>query len=359
MSEAEQLPKSQRSHWWRILLAVIVLGLAVNLLLPQIAELERSWDVVKNLIWWAVGLSILAQALSYVFAGYMIHAILETTEQKISLWKCILIYMASFSVGLVTGGWVGSAAATVGWVKQENKDGHTALLAGSLPALLINASLIGLAFFGILYLLFVHNLTKGQLIQYLVILFILGLLTFGELAAMRFPRQASKALIWFIGRLARLFHRPFDPEKITSKIDHFAEVWHALGRKWLRPLIGALGYIACDMLTLFLFFLAAGYQLNPGVLLAGYSLPVILSKVAFIFPGGVGLVEVTMVAMFDSLKVPDAISVIAVLGYRLFSFWIPTILGFIVAAFLSRKSFKQSAKQILHITNNQAQNKQD
>jgi len=70
------------------------------------------------------------------------------------------------------------------------------------------------------------------------------------------------------------------------------------------------------------------------VLLIGYGLPLLLGKAAFVIPGGVGIVEGTMVALYDKLGVPDAVSVIVVLAYRLISFldpnhhWISTYILF-------------------------------
>ena len=92
------------------------------------------------------------------------------------------------------------------------------------------------------------------------------------------------------------------------------------------------------MFTLFFLFIAAGQPVNLAVLVAGYGLPLLLGKVAIIFPGGVGIVEGSMVALYNSLKIPNPISVVVVLGYRLISFWLPTIMGFLAAAVLSRKT---------------------
>jgi len=339
--------KFYRKRFWLIFVMVIVMGLAVNLLLPQIKALENSWNVVKNLTWWALGLAALGQVGFYFFAGYMIHSILDANNQKMSIFKGALIYMASFSIGLVAGGWVTGAAATVGWVRNENRDGQTALLAGALPPLFLHAGLIGLALLGILYLLLIHDLTPGQLIQYLIYLSILSVITFGELAALRYPKVATKVGIWIASRWAKLFHKSFDPQRIEDKMAQLVLVWHSLrGGRWLRPLLGALGVLASDMFTVFFMFLAAGYTLNPGTLLAGYSLPILLGKVIFLFPGGIGLVEVTMVALFGNLTKQSQISLVGTLGYRLFSFWIPTILGFVAAGYLSRHNFKRPKKHL-------------
>ena len=53
-----------------------------------------------------------------------------------------------------------------------------------------------------------------------------------------------------------------------------------------------------------------------------------------------------MVALYDSLKVPDEISVVVILGYRLLSFWLPTLLGFAAAAYLGGKSSGAAVKGI-------------
>ena len=43
-----------------------------------------------------------------------------------------------------------------------------------------------------------------------------------------------------------------------------------------------------------------------------------------------------MVAIYTSLGVPGAISVVVILSYRLLSFWIPSLLGFAVAVYLQK-----------------------
>ncbi len=335
--------KFYHKRFWMIVLMVIVLGLAVNLLLPQIKALENSWEVVKDLTWWALGLAIITQFLSYLSAGYMIHAIMAANDQKMSIWKGAMIYAASYSVGLVAGGWVAGAAATVGWVKSESRDGRVALLAGALPPLYLNASLTGLALLGIIYLLAIHDLSQGQLIQYLIYLGILSFITYGELLALRFPNKASSILIKLGGWWAKLFHKPFDAQIVSARIENFAQAWHGMrGHRWIKPFLGALGYLAGDMLTLFLLFVAAGRVLSPGFLLAGYSLPLLLSKVIFLFPGGIGLIEVTMIALFSNLTKARQISLVGTLAYRLISFWSTTIIGFVFAGILSRQTIKRS-----------------
>jgi hypothetical protein len=91
------------------------------------------------------------------------------------------------------------------------------------------------------------------------------------------------------------------------------------------------------MLTLYLLFIAAGHAVSPGILLVGYGLPQLLGKVSFL-PGGVGIIEGTMAAMYASLGVPNAVSVVVILTYRFISFWLPTLVGFLLIPYLQRAS---------------------
>jgi uncharacterized protein (TIRG00374 family) len=98
-------------------------------------------------------------------------------------------------------------------------------------------------------------------------------------------------------------------------------------------------------------FIAAGQRVGLGVLFAGYGLPFILGKIAFMVPGGVGVIEGGMVAFYTNLQVPNPVCVVVILGYRLFSFWLPGLLGFAAAAYLSRSqaiSKKEQAGNSTH-----------
>jgi hypothetical protein len=73
-------------------------------------------------------------------------------------------------------------------------------------------------------------------------------------------------------------------------------------------------------------------------LFAGYGLPLLLAKMAFIVPGGVGVIETSMAALFSSLSVPNDVTLVTILSYRLIAFWIPIFLGFVSYLTISRKA---------------------
>ncbi|HMC22813.1 MAG TPA: flippase-like domain-containing protein, partial [Thermoanaerobaculia bacterium] len=51
-----------------------------------------------------------------------------------------------------------------------------------------------------------------------------------------------------------------------------------------------------------------------------------LGRASFL-PGGIAVVEVAMAALYSELGVPPSTAIVAVLTYRLISFWLPALAG--------------------------------
>ena len=73
-------------------------------------------------------------------------------------------------------------------------------------------------------------------------------------------------------------------------------------------------------------FLAFRYQPGFGPLAVAYAAANIASAIP-ITPGGLGVIEVTLVAITVGFGAPRATAVIAVLGYRLVNYWLPLLPG--------------------------------
>jgi uncharacterized membrane protein YbhN (UPF0104 family) len=321
-------------RWLRNLLTLLLVGLAVHLILPQIATLEHSLQVIKGMTWWAVGLAAGAQVLSYLGSGLLLQAIAAMTGDRLSVVRGTLITTASYSIGLVAGGMVGSGAATYRWVHGSGVSAEGALLAGSLPALVYDGALLIISIFGLLYLLVVHKLTAAQALSFGLILLILSLLAAAIVWGARHRPQLTNLATRLTRRWATLRHRPYDPAPTQASVGRLLNAWDRLGDGgWRGPALGAAINTVFDMLTLYLVFVAAGHRVSPAVLLAGYGLPLLLGK-APLLPGGVGIVESTMTALYTGLGVPNAVVVVVVLIYRFFSFWLPSLLGFPLVPYL-------------------------
>ena len=135
------------------------------------------------------------------------------------------------------------------------------------------------------------------------------------------------------GFIARLRHKAQDRAATEAAVGRLLEGWDALLEGgWHGPVLGALLNTGFDMLTLAFLFLAAGHGVNIAVLVAGYGVPQLLGKLTVIL-GGIGVVEATMIGLYGTLGVPRPIAVVVVLGYRLLSFWLPTLAGIALATY--------------------------
>jgi uncharacterized protein (TIRG00374 family) len=325
-----------RSALVRSSLTLILMGLAVHILLPQIATFEHSLQVLRGMAVWAVGLALLSEALSYLSSGYLLRGIASLGGQDLPAARGMMITAASYSIGLVAGGLVGSSAAAYQWMRASKVDPEPAMLAGWLPGILDDMLLLLLALFGLLFLLISHNLTTLQLISFTLVIVLLGTIFGGAVWAIRHRSQVTYAALSVARRWAALRHRNHDPIPVENAMERlFLVASRFIAGGWRRTISGASLSILFDMAALYCIFVAAGHAVPPGVLLVGYGLPLLFGKLPLL-PGGVGIVETSMVALYDSLGVPDAVSVVVVLCYRLLSFWIPLIAGFPLIPFLQR-----------------------
>jgi len=322
---------------WRYVLPLVLLGLAVHVILPQLATLDHALQVIKGMALWAVVLAIVAQVLSYLGSGYLLRALVAMFGQRLSLIRSTLITMATSSIGLVAGG-LAYAAATYRWVRGNGVSAEGAVLAGWLPSLLNSAVLMVIGIFGLLRLLIARELSTLQAIGFGLTLLILNLIAGLVLWGVRHRPQLSRLAVWAASRWAKLRRCPYDPATAEATTERLFSAWDVLRTGgWRDPALGAALNTAFDMLTLYFLFIAAGHAVSLGVLLTGYGLPLLLGRVTFL-PGGVGIIEGTMAALYNGLGVPGGVTVVVILTYRFLSFWLPTLLGFPLVPYLQRVS---------------------
>jgi uncharacterized protein (TIRG00374 family) len=78
-----------------------------------------------------------------------------------------------------------------------------------------------------------------------------------------------------------------------------------------------------------------GYLDGVGPVIVAYTVALI-SAMLPITPGGIGIVEVIMTAVLAAFGIPAQIAAIAVIAYRLISFWLVNFVGAFAAMTLRR-----------------------
>lgn len=90
-------------------------------------------------------------------------------------------------------------------------------------------------------------------------------------------------------------------------------------------LLGAIAWWAFDIAVLWACFHAFGDPPSKAVIVMAYFVGMMAN--ALPLPGGIGGVEGGMIGSLIAFGVPGGLAVVAVLSYRAFSFWLPTIPG--------------------------------
>jgi len=314
-----------------------ILALAVFYLLPQLSSIEKSTVVLSTLKPWAILLALATQFFSYYGSGLAISKCVNLSGHKISVFRGMLINLASTSIGLVAGGMFGSTVSIFKWVKASGGDIEGSSLAASLPPVFIDIVLIFISIIGLIFLLFIHDLTKTQVIMFLIIMFLLNAICLMFVIAANYKENSTRIIMRIVRAGFRFFKKDFPSEKYIENIQHLFSTWDYLIRGgWKGPFLGSTLNIFFDILTIYFVFIASGKTISPIILIAGYGLPWLFGRMAFIFPGGVGVIESTMVALYTSLGIENSLATVVVLTYRVISFWFPTIAGFFTIPILKK-----------------------
>lgn len=82
-----------------------------------------------------------------------------------------------------------------------------------------------------------------------------------------------------------------------------------------------------DAAALWLSLAAFGWHADIGVLLVGYGVANLINALPELTPGWLGVLEASVAVTLSAFGVPPGIAVVAVLVYRLVSYWLPTAAG--------------------------------
>jgi uncharacterized protein (TIRG00374 family) len=326
LEEEEKKPSPLR--WLRWVVVLALLWLAYHLIKPQLGNLDQAAHVLRTMRPWAVALAVISEMMSYVALGYMMKRIVGLTGQHLTLHRAFGVTLASGSVGLIAGGLVGIGGSSFRWLRDAGIRAEGALLAGWLPTLL-NASTIGVfALIGMVELVLLQHLSTALWFAFGVSMAVLVAVAVAVFWASGHRAAAKRILCNVQAKWARLRKKEPRPEALMATVDRLFDAFHILKtRGWKAPVIGAALGVVMDMMCLFWLFVAARNLVTPGKLLSGYALPLLLGKVAVI-PGGIGLVEGTMIALYNGFGVPVATATVVVIAYRVIAFWMPNLLGF-------------------------------
>lgn len=118
-------------------------------------------------------------------------------------------------------------------------------------------------------------------------------------------------------------------ERFVTGFHELVQLFSRQPREGLRPFLDALACIGCEVLSIFIVYLAFGELVNPGMIGAAYVFALLFSTLSF-FTSGVGLYEATMVAVSVALGVPLSLAISVTAVYRLVALWLFIPIGLLL-----------------------------
>lgn len=138
-----------------------------------------------------------------------------------------------------------------------------------------------------------------------------------------------------VGWAAERFRRDWNPTA-QGFLTQRNELVEALGQRWHRALAAAVLNWVLDYMVLFTALYAVGAEPRVSLVLLAFAGSAVLGMIP-ITPGGLGFVEVGLVALLTASGIPARDATLATLAYRLFQFWLPIPAGAIAYVVFRRK----------------------
>jgi uncharacterized protein (TIRG00374 family) len=306
---------------------LVALTAGVFGLLPRLGGLARDAADLRHARAAFVAAAVVAQALSLGCYALLYRRMLAALGARLPFRVAVRVTLASFLVSHVTP--FGSATGTllnVSTLEAEGIAAATTAEAIGLTSLMSTVALIALLGTGFAatagrhisggYLM-IAGIAVGLVVSVLVIVFLVG----------AHPGIAERAGRRVAG-LARRIRPSIDPGEVAQASKRLASLARSAltGRAFAESFAFAAADLLFDLFSLDLMFLAVRYQPGFGPLALAYAVANIASAFP-ITPGGLGVVEVTLVAITVGFGAPRPTAVLAVLGYRIVNYWLPLMPG--------------------------------
>jgi undecaprenyl-diphosphatase len=302
----------------RSVLGLVMVALAVYVLLPQLGDLGDITDEVARAdpIWF--GLAVAASAVTYLGAAW---GIIGSVPDRVRLLPTISAQVASSFVNKVTPANVGGIALNARFLQKHGVETSVAFTAVGLSTV---AGLVVHVSFLVTVAVWVGRSGDAQFsfpfgrTAVLVALAVLAAAALGLLVPAG-RRLAMQRLVPPLRRSGSALREiAVRPTKIAALLGGSALVT-----------IGYLVALACCLQAF-----GGGPPLASVALvfLAGTAL-----ATAAPTPGGLGAVEAALVAGLTGIGVRTEVAVSAVLSYRMLTFWLPVVPGWIAFVVLQRR----------------------
>lgn len=322
----------RHSRWVRVALVVGVGAFAALFFFADISELGK---VLANANPWLLPLPVLFMIASYLAMARSYQGISIAADYPVPLREMLKItFVANAMNYLVATGGLSGFAVRMYFFNRLGLPSQSAVVVSLAQTFLTNYTLLGFVIVGFWYVV-TSGAMQGSALVACAILLILAVLA-AVLASLLLlhPKLRRRTLFWCAQGTHWLLHRLL-PQRAPAR----THIWRyqfnlnrgiafMLARK--RAMIEPLFWIIVDwFLTIFILhtsFLTVRYPIEFSQCVVGFAVAMVLSFASLV-PGGLGIMEGSMAAVFASMGVPFETAVVAVLLFRIVYYLLPLLIS--------------------------------
>ena len=320
------------SRWVRLALVLGLVAFAAIFLFTDPTEL---WSVLTHANPWLLALPVICMLVSYVTMARSYQGISIAAGCPVSLVEMLKITFVANSMNyLVSTGGLSGFAVRMYFFTRLGIPSQTAVIISLAQTFLTNCMLLLFLLVGFVYVISSHSLTGSALIVTMVLVVVFVVAAVVAALLLFHARLRRRTLFWLAQAAHWVLHR-VTPHRAPPR----THIWRyqfnlnrgigfllARRREMVQPII----YIALDwlltILVLYTAFLAVQYRIALTHVIVGFAVGIVLSFASLI-PGGLGVMEGSMAAVFASMQVPFETAVVAVLLFRVAYYLLPLLIS--------------------------------
>lgn len=325
---------------------LLVAGLTTFVAVFVLSDTRELWRVTASLTGRFLWLPFACSLVSYAAMARSYQGIARAAGYAVPFWEMLKVTFVANSANyiLTSGGLSGFAVRMFFFLRMGMRSG-TAVTVSLVQTFVTNVVLLFFVVGGFYYLLRTHELRGITLAVLAALLAVFSLATLVAVFLLVHPQLRRRTLFvlaetghWLFQRVApRWKPRRVRIWRFQRNLDRGIDF--LLARK--RHMVGPVFWIIVDWLgTLYILqtaFLCVGVPVPITFVVVGFAVGIVLSLISLI-PGGLGVMEGSMAAIFVSLGVPFETAVVAVLLFRMAYYVLPLV----ISVFFFRNMMAQS-----------------
>lgn len=327
--------------------AVVGVGALVVLFLSS--DLGKIWALAASLNPLLLVIPAFFAVASYVTMALSYQGIARAAGARVPLGEMFKVTVVGNTVNYIvsTGGLSGFAVRMYFFIRM-GVPSDTAVIVSLVQTFITNVILLFFVVFGFTYLLASQEMT-GLALGTTTAFLSLSIMATAVAVVLLIKRSWRRRTLFVLAEVANTLLHRFAPRRkpARARIRRFQRslnrgIEFLLRRKrhMIVPTLWILADWGATIMILQSAFWIIGAAVSVSVVIVGFSVGIVLSIVSFV-PGGLGIMEGSMAAIFVSLSVPLETAVVAILIFRVAYYFLPMV----ISLFFFRNMLMQGARE--------------